>query len=104
MYCTDIVDSFFNNIAYKYKKYIGQNIDNVIKDLSLTHIITPYKLKSLQNNDIVIWRSTKDNCAHVTGYRNNKFYSTSKNGIKEHKVLISYRRILIPEYIIRLRS
>ena len=74
MHCTDIVDKFYDKIVHKYEKYIGQNVDNVIAELSKNHIILPYHLTDLRDNDIILWQRRKDKSAHVTGYKKHYFY------------------------------
>ena len=102
MICTEIVDNYYNDIAKNYIKYIGQRLEVVILDLSKNHIVKPYKLCDLQNNDVVVWRSRKDNMAHVTIYNKNRFFYSSPKGIKMHQVLLNYKKMLLPKYIIRL--
>ena len=104
MRCTDVIDKFYDNdIAKNYTSYIGQQIDKVIKCLSENHIILSYKLSDLKNTDVIIWESKRDKCAHVTIFNDNKFYYISKRGeVKVHQVLLTYKNILIPRYIVRL--
>ena len=105
MHCTDIIDKFYKNkIAKNYIKCIGQRLNKVVADLSQSHFIQPYKINDLCNNDVVLWENKKDKCAHITIYYNNKFYYISQQGIKMHQVLLSYKSILRPMYIIRLEE
>lgn len=104
MKCTDIVAEYYKGISQNYIKYIGRSINEVINDLSKTHIVKQYKINILQNNDIIIWQSSKDKLAHVTAYNNNKFYCMSLQGIKVHQVLLTYKGMLKPKYIIRLEN
>lgn len=104
MCCTDIIDKYYKDIAKNYIKYIGRSIDEVINDLQKTHIVKQYKISTLQNNDIVIWQSNKDKLAHVTVYKDYKFYYMSSGGVKVHKVLLKYINMLKPKYIVRLES
>lgn len=105
MRCTDIIDKFYDGIARNYTDYIGQQIDKVMGNLSVDHVILPYKLPDLKNMDVIIWESKRDRCAHVTIFNNNKFYYVSKQGeIKVHQVLLTYKNMLIPKYIVRLEG
>ena len=104
MQCTDIIDNFYNNIAVQYKSYIGQTIDVVIKGLAVNHVILPYRIKDLQNSDVIVWRSARDNIAHVTVYNDYRFYCAAKDKIKSHEVLLMYRGMLKPKYIVRLED
>lgn len=102
MSCVDIIDIYYCNLAQNYQKYVGQSIDVVIEELSKHHVVKEYRLKNLKNNDIVIWKSKKDHMAHVTVYSKNTFFYISKKEVKSHPVLLQYKNMLMPKFIVRL--
>lgn len=105
MQCTDIINKFYDNeIAKNYVKYIGRKLNEVIIDLAQNHLVQSYKIKDLCDNDIILWENRKDKCAHITVYYDNKFYCTSQQGMKMHQVLLSYKSMLRPKYIVRLEK
>lgn len=104
IYCVSIVDEYYNNIAKNYLKYIGQSLKTVVKELSKTHVVKPYKIKDLQDSDAVLWKSKRDNLAHIMIYNNNQFFYSSPEGIKSHQVLLKYKNMLEPLYIVRLEE
>lgn len=101
--CTDIVDSFYDDLEEEnYKQYIGQSIDMAIKKLNKTHTIVPYRIDDLKNRDGVVWESIGDRRAHICIYNDKRFYFQGPNGTKIKPVMITYRRATIkPIYIIR---
>lgn len=102
MDCTDIVGHYYGGIVQNYKKYIGQSLKKVMQNLAKSHIILPYQIALLQDNDVVIWENKKDKNAHVTVFNDNKFLYSSPQGVKKHPVMLKYKKILRPKYIIRL--
>lgn len=103
-YCTSVIDKFYDGIGESYIKYIGKTLERVVKDLSITHIVEPYKLCDLQDSDVVLWSSRRDKMAHVTVYYNSKFYHATPEGVKERPVLVKYKDMLKPKYIVRLKE
>lgn len=104
MNCTNVIDHYYNDIAKNYTIYIGQALDSVIKSLSINHIVKDYKINELRNSDIVLWESKRDKMAHVTVYNECRFYCSTNQGAKAHPVLLNYKGMLKPKYIVRLEG
>lgn len=104
MDCVDILNNYHGNIADGFKRYIGDTLINVVADLRLTYEVLPYRICDLKNGDVIIWKSRTDNCAHVNIFHDNYFHNGTPGGIKKHPVLLQYRHLVKPKYIVRWRK